>query len=292
VKEVQNLKNLLKRFEEDVATYSKTQRLIASYILCNYDKAAFMTAGKLASATGASESTVVRFAAELGYDGYPAMQRDLQDIIKNRLTATQRIEISGDKLRADVVGGVLASDAENIYATIDKIDRVEFNRVCECILSAKSIYIIGVRASSALAQFLGFYLNLIFPNVHVISTISVSEVFEQVLRISEEDVFIGVSFPRYSKRTLNAMKFAKSRGAKVVALTDTESSPLCKYADYKMTACSGMVSFVDSLVAPLSLINALIAQLSIKKESEVVNMLSNLETIWDEYDVYEKSDNE
>jgi len=286
------LKNLLKRFEEELSTYSKTQKLIAGYILSNYDKAAFMTAGKIAAATGASESTVVRFAAELGYDGYPAMQRDLQDIIKNKLNAMQRIDITGDKLRADAVGGVLRADAENIIATIDSIDRDEFNKVCECILSAKSIYIIGVRASSALAQFLGFYLNLIFPNVHIISTISVSEVFEQILRISEEDVFIGVSFPRYSKRTLNAMKFAKSRGAKVVALTDTESSPLCKYADYKMTARSGMVSFADSLVAPLSLINALIATLSIKKEGEVVESLSNLERIWDEYDVYEKADNE
>lgn len=286
------MKNLLKRFENELATYSKTQKRIAEYILENYDKAAFMTAGRLAANTGASESTVVRFAAELGYDGYPAMQRDLQDVIKNKLTAMQRIELTGDKVRADVVDAVLRADAENIIATIDKIDREEFNKVCECILSAKSIYIIGVRASSALAQFLGFYLNLIFPNVHVISTISVSEVFEQVLRISSDDVFIGVSFPRYSKRTLNAMKFAHSRGAKVIALTDSESSPLCKYADYKMTARSGMVSFADSLAAPLSLINALIAALSIKKENEVVEMLSNLETIWDEYDVYEKADNE
>lgn len=286
------MKNLLKRFDNELSTYSKTQRLIAEYILKNYDKAAFMTAAKLAAKTGASESTVVRFAAELGYDGYPAMQRDLQDIIKSKLTAMQRIEIAGDKIRTDVVDSVLRSDAENIIATIDKIDREEFNKVVECILSAKSIYIIGVRASSAIAQFMGFYLNLIFPNVHVVSTISVSEVFEQILRISSGDVFIGVSFPRYSKRTINAMKFAASRGAKVVALTDSESSPLCKYADYKMTARSGMVSFADSLVAPLSLVNALIAALSIKKEEEVVEMLTNLENIWDEYDVYEKFDNE
>ncbi len=286
------MRNLLKRFEEEFSTYSKAQKLIAGYILQNYDKAAFVTAGRLAARAGVSESTVVRFAAELGYDGYPAMQRDLQDIIKNKLTATQRIELTGDKIRADVVESVLRADAENILAAIDEIDREEFNNVCDCILSAKSIYIIGVRASSALAQFLGFYLNLMFPNVHIISTISVSEVFEQILRISDEDVFIGVSFPRYSKRTLKAMKFAHSRGAKVIALTDTESSPLCRYADFKMTARSGMVSFADSLAAPLSLINALIAALSIKKENEVVKTLSNLETIWDEYDVYEKADNE
>ncbi|MBQ6901798.1 MAG: MurR/RpiR family transcriptional regulator [Oscillospiraceae bacterium] len=286
------MKNILKRLEDDLSTYSKTQRLIAEYILENYDKAAFMTAAKLSAKTGASESTVVRFAAELGYDGYPAMQRELQNVIKNKLTATQRIEITGDKIRADVVDSVLRADAENILATIDTIDRDEFNKVIECILSAHNIYIIGIRASSALAQFLGFYLNHIVPNVHVISTISGSEVFEQILRVSGEDAFIGVSFPRYSKRTLKAMKYAHSKGAKVIAITDTESSPLCQYADYKMTARSGMVSFADSLVAPLSLINAIIAALSIKKENEVVNTLSSLEAIWDEYNVYEKSDNE
>ena len=286
------MKNLLKRFEEEFPTYSRAQKLIAGFILENYDKAAFMTAGKLAASAGASESTVVRFAAELGYDGYPAMQRDLQNIIKNKLTAMQRIEITGDKLRSDVVGGVLRDDAENILATVDAIDRDEFNSVCECILSGKRIYIMGVRASSALAQFLGFYLNLMFPNVRIVSSVSASEVFEQIFRISEEDVFIGVSFPRYSKRTLKAMEYAKNRGAKVVAITDTESSPMCRCADYRMTAISGMVSFADSLAAPLSLINALIAALSIKKEKDVTEMLSNLESIWDEYDVYEKTDNE
>ena len=286
------MKNLLKRFEEELPTYSRAQKLIAGFIVENYDKAAFMTAGKLAAAAGTSESTVVRFAAELGYDGYPAMQRDLQNIIKNKLTAMQRIEITGDKLRSDVVGGVLRDDAENILATVDAIDRDEFNSVCECILSGKKLYVMGVRASSALAQFLGFYLNLMFPNVHIVSTVSVSEVFEQIFRISEEDVFIGVSFPRYSKRTLKAMEYAKSRGAKVIAITDTESSPLGRCADFKMTAISGMVSFADSLAAPLSLINALIAALSIKKEKDVTEMLSNLESIWDEYDVYEKTDNE
>ncbi len=286
------MRNLLKRFEEEFSTYSRAQKLIAGFILENYDKAAFMTAGKLAVASGASESTVVRFAAELGYDGYPAMQRDLQNIIKNKLTAMQRIEITGDKLRSDVVGGVLRDDAENILATVDAIDRDEFNSVCECILSGKELYVMGVRASSALAQFLGFYLNLMFPNVHIISSVSGSEVFEQILRISEEDVFIGVSFPRYSKRTLKAMEYAKSRGAKVVAITDSESSPLCRRADFRMTAISGMVSFADSLAAPLSLINALIAALSIKKEKDVTEVLANLESIWDEYDVYEKTDNE
>ena len=284
--------DLIEIIEKLLPEMSKGQKRIAAYITDHCDKAAYMTASRLGEEAGVSESTVVRFAAELGYDGYPEMQRDLQDIVKNKLTATQRIELSSEKIREDVVGSVLRSDAESILATIDEINRDEFNKVCECILSAKNIYVIGVRASSAPAQFLGFYLNLMFPNVHIISTISVSEVFEQILRISDEDVFIGVSFPRYSKRTLKAMKFAHSRGAKVIALTDTESSPLCRYADYRMTARSGMVSFADSLVAPLSLINALIAALSIKKGDEVVKTLSNLETIWDEYEVYEKADNE
>ena len=251
-----------------------------------------MTASKLASVTQASESTVVRFAAELGYDGYPEMQKDLQELIKKRLTATQRIELTSTQLRDDVISEVLRKDAENIISAIGRIDRDEFNSAVECILSAKKIYIIGVRASSAIAQFLGFYLNLIFPDVHIISTVSVSEVFEHLLHISRDDVFIGVSFPRYSKRTINAMQFAHNRGARVVAITDSESSPLCSKADCKLTVRSGMVSFVDSLVAPLSLVNALIAAISMRKEKEVSDILSSLETIWDEYGVYEKFENE
>ena len=286
------MKNLLDRFESEFNKYSKAQRLIAGYILENYDKAAFMTAAKIAAVTGASESTVVRFAAELGYDGYPAMQRDLQELIKSKLTATQRIDVAKERMQGNTLNAVLRADADSITDAMARIDSEQFNKVCECILTAKNIYLMGVRASSALAQFLGFYLNLMFPNVHIISTISVSEVFEQILRISEDDVFIGISFPRYSKRTLKAMKYASSRNAKVVAITDNENAPLCKYSDFNLTARSGMVSFADSLVAPLSLINALIAELSMKKEKEVVEMLSGLENIWDEYEVYEKSGNE
>lgn len=286
------MKNLLKRFEEENATYSKSQRKIANYITENYDKAAFMTASKLASSIGTSESTVVRFAVTLGYDGYPEMQKHLQDVIRKKLTATQRIELTTEKMRDDVLSAVLQKDAENIMSEISKIDRNEFNCAVECILSAKRIYIIGVRASSSIAQFLGFYLNHIFPDVNIISTVSATDVFEHLIHISKEDVFIGVSFPRYSKRTINAMAFAHGRGAKVIAITDSETSPLCNESDYKLTVKSGMVSFVDSLVAPLSLVNALIAAISMRREKEVSETLSSLEMIWDEFGVYEKFDNE
>ncbi len=286
------MKNLLKRFEEESATYSKSQRRIADYITENYDKAAFMTASKLASAIGTSESTVVRFAVTLGYEGYPEMQKHLQDVIRKKLTATQRIELTTEKMRDDVLSAVLHKDAENILSEINKVDRDEFNSAVECILSAKRIYIIGVRASSSIAQFLGFYLNHIFPDVNIISTVSATDVFEHLIHISKEDVFIGVSFPRYSKRTINAMAFAHGRGARVIAITDSETSPLCDKSDYKLTVKSGMVSFVDSLVAPLSLVNALIAAISMRREKEVSETLSSLETIWDEFGVYEKFDNE
>ncbi len=284
--------NLLKRLEEERSDYSKRQRLIADYILKNYEKAAYMTAAKLAAATQASESTVVRFAAELGYDGYPAMQKDLQDTIKSKLTAMQRIEVASDKMGGNVIDSVLRMDAESILSTIEEVDREEFNKAVECILSARNIYIIGVRAASSLASFLGFYLNLLFPNVHIISTISMSEMFEQILRISSGDVFIGISFPRYSRRTLKAMNFARDRGADVIAITDSVNSPMCNFAKHKIVSRSGMVSFADSIVAPMSLINALIAAVSISRESDIKRTLSTLETIWDEYDEYEKLDNE
>ncbi len=285
-------RNLLRRLEDGLEGYSKRQRLIAEYILKNYDKAAYMTAARLAAATQVSESTVVRFAAEFGYDGYPAMQKDLQDTIKSKLTAVQRIEVANDRMGEDAALTVLRADVDNILRTIDNLDRAEFDKTVECILSAKNIYIIGVRAASALASFLGFYLKLMFPNVHIISTISPSEVFEQILHISGEDVFIGISFPRYSTRTLKAMNFARDRGASVIAITDSPKSPLCEFAKHRMIARSGMVSFADSLVAPLSLINALIAAISMHKECDIQETLSTLENIWDEYEVYEKFDNE
>ncbi|MEG2378367.1 MAG: MurR/RpiR family transcriptional regulator, partial [Clostridia bacterium] len=230
---------------------------------------------------------------ELGYDGYPAMQKALQEIIRNKLTAVQRIEVANDRIgESNALDMVMRSDIDNILSTLNEIDRSEFDSVVNSILAARRIYIIGVRSASALAQFLGFYFRLIFPDVSVVGTISASEIFEQILGISEGDVFIGISFPRYSKRTLKAMQYAQSRGANVVALTDSERSPLNKFATNKLIAKSDMVSFVDSLVAPLSIINALIVAISMRKNAEISDTFKRLEKIWDEYEVYEKFDNE
>lgn len=286
-------KNLLKRLQTERGGFSKRQKLIADYIINNYDKAAFMTAARLGKAIDVSESTVVRFAAELGYSGYPEMQRILQNIIRNKLTAVQRIEVANDRMgNNNALDMVLRSDINNIMLTLENTDRHAFDQVVDAVLGAKSIYIIGVRAAAALANFLGFYFNLIFPSVHIVNTTSMSEMFEQVLRVSKDDVFIGISFPRYSQRTVKAMRYAMDKKAKVIALTDSESSPLCEYASYKLTAKSDMVSFADSIVAPLSLINALIVAISMKKNEEISDVFRELEKIWDEYNVYEKLDNE
>lgn len=272
-----------------MGAFSKGQRRIANYILNSYDKAAFMTASKLGRTVDVSESTVVRFAAELGYDGYPSMQKALQEVIRNKLTAVQRIEVTNDRLGDhDVLPTVLNSDAENIRLTLETVDRDSFNRSVTAILAARRIYIMGVRSAAALSSFLGFYFNMMFENVVVAHTNSSSELFEQILRIGEGDVIIGISFPRYSKRTVKAMQYAKDRGASVIAITDADVSPLAEIADYSLMAKSDMVSFVDSLVAPLSLVNALLVAVSRKKSEELAGTFSRLEKIWDEYEVYEK----
>lgn len=259
----------------------------------HYDKAAFMTAARLGQTINVSESTVVRFAAELGYDGYPAMQKALQEIIRNKLTAVQRMEVANHRIdEHNVLDTALRSDVDNILTTLNETDKTAFDAVVNSILQSKKIYIIGVRSSAALAEFLGFYFRLIFPNVFLLGTTSTSEIFEQILHISEEDVLIGISFPRYSKRTVKAMQYARSRGADVVAITDSAHSPLYQYATHKLTARGDMVSFVDSLVAPLSLINALIVAVSMKKNKEISETFRSLEKIWDEYEVYEKFENE
>lgn len=285
--------DLLKRLELQMDTFSKGQKKIARFILEHYEKAAFMTASKLGSAVGVSESTVVRFAFELGYDGYPKLQKVLQDFIKSKLTSVQRIEVSNVRLaEADVLNNILNSDIDKIRLTLEEVNREEFARVVELLLSAEHIYILGVRSSASLAGFLGFYFNLIFDNVKLIHTNSVSEMFEQILRVKKGDAVIGISFPRYSSRTIKALNYAKDQGAAVVALTDSILSPLARRADYTLVARSDMVSFVDSLVAPLSLINALIVAISMKKKNEVSNTFERLERIWDEYQVYEKQTEE
>lgn len=287
------MNDLLNKIQGNLSKFSKGQRLIARYIIEHYDKAAFMTASKLGVMVGVSESTVVRFATELGYDGYPHLQRALQEMIRNKLTAVQRMEVTTDRLgNQDVLRMVLNADIEKIRMTIDEIDREVFAAAVESILTAKKIYILGVRSSAALASFLGFYFNLLFDNVKLIQTNSASEIFEQVLRVEPGDVVIGVSFPRYSKRTLTALQYSKDCGSKVIALTDSRLSPISQFADYTLIAKSDMASFVDSLVAPLSVINALIVAVGMRRKDEIAGTFNKLESIWDEYQVYEKLDNE
>lgn len=283
-------KDLLSQIQSLYPTFSKGQKNIARFIIDHYEKAAFMTASKLGSIVGVSESTVVRFASELGYEGYPELQKSLQELIRSKLTSVQRIEVSTDRLgERDILEKVLNSDIEKIKKTIAELSRDDFNGAVNAIVNASKIYILGVRSASALANFLGLYFNYIFDHVVLINTTSGSEVFEQIMRINENDVVIGISFPRYSTRTVKALRFASDRGAKVIAITDSEISPIYRYATYKLIAKSDMASFVDSLVAPLSLINALIVAVGIKCKDQVYNTFSALERIWDEYGVYEKN---
>lgn len=286
-------KDILAAIQNNMGTFSKGQKLIARFILDSYDKAAFMTASRLGKTVNVSESTVVRFAAELGYDGYPAMQKALQEMIRNKLTSIQRIEVSNDRIGdQDVLSMVMQSDVEKIRMTLEELDRESFERAVDAIVSARRIYILGVRSATALASFLGFYFNLIFENVVLMHTTSVSEVFEQMLHIGPQDVIIGISFPRYSSRTVKAMSFARDRGAKVVAITDCETSPLAAIAAHTLMAKSDMASFVDSLVAPLSLVNALIVAIGRRKNNDLSQTFGALEQIWAEYQVYEQAEPE
>lgn len=282
-------RDILAIIQENVHTFSKGQRKIANFILESYDKAAFMTASRLGKKVGVSESTVVRFAFELGYDGYPDMQRSLQKMIRNRLTTVQRIEVTNDRLGdQDLLSMVLQSDVEKIRQTLEELDRDSFYRAVDAIVEARKIYILGVRSSAAIASFLHFYFNLIFDNVVLVSANTASETFESLLRVGEGDAVIGISFPRYSSRTVQALSFARDRRATTIAITDSESSPLVPISRYTLTARSDMASFVDSLVAPLSLVNALLVAVSQRKNDELARTFQNLEDIWDEYGVYEK----
>ena len=282
-------RDILSVIQNSMPTFSKGQRLIARFILESYDKAAFMTASKLGKTVNVSESTVVRFAAELGYDGYPSMQKALQEMIRNKLTSIQRIEVANDRIgNQDILSMVMQSDIEKIRMTLEETDRASFRQAVDAILSAHRIYILGVRSAAALADFLGFYFNLIFDNIVLVHTTSASEIFEQLLRVGPEDVVIGISFPRYSSRTVKAMRFAKDRGANVIALTDSEASPLAEAATETLLAKSDMASFVDSLVAPLSLVNALIVAVGRRRNEDVEQIFADLEQIWSEYGVYEQ----
>lgn len=287
------MNDLITKIQSELPGFSKGQKQIARFILEHYDKAAFMTASRLGVTVGVSESTVVRFATELGYDGYPHLQRALQEMIRNKLTSVQRMEVAGDRMGGrDVLQTVLHADTDMIRVTLDEINRDAFQGAVDALMGAKRIYILGVRSSSALASFLGFYFNLLFENVTLVHTNSVSEIFEQVLRVGPGDVLFGISFPRYSKRTLSAMKYARDRGARVIALTDSQLSPLARVADHVLLARSDMASFVDSLVAPLSVINALIVAVGMSRRDEIEQTFNKLERIWEEYDVYEKPEDD
>ncbi|MGN0344933.1 MAG: MurR/RpiR family transcriptional regulator [Lachnospiraceae bacterium] len=286
-----NTNELTNRINQAYSSMSKGQKLLATYITDNYDKAVFLTAAKLGEVVGVSESTVVRFASHLGYKGYPEFQKALEEMVRNKLNSIQRMEVTYGRIsQSQILETVLQADAEKIKYTLENIDQSAFEMAVDTILKAKTIYIVGIRSCAPLASFLSFYLNLMFDHVVQLNTNNSSELFEQMVRISDEDVIIGISFPRYSMRTLKAMEFANNRNAKVITLTDSVHSPMNLYSSCNLIASSDMASIVDSLVAPLSVINALIVALCMKKQSEVVKTLEELENIWDEYQVYESDE--
>lgn len=282
--------SILKKIELGYDNFSKGQKAIADYVTKHYDKVAYMTAAKLGEIANVSESTVVRFACELGFDGYPEFRRNLRKLVRTSLTSFQRIEVSdsvlGDK---DILTQVILSDVENLRNTLDTIDRDAFEKAVDKIIGAKRIYILGVRASATLAGFLHYNLTMAFDNLTLVQTTSGNEMLEQIMRIDKDDVMIAISFPRYSKRIINAVEFAKDKGADIVALTDSMASPIAQNADQVLTANSDMASFVDSLVAPISVINAIAVYVAKKKKEELTVRLKTLEKIWDEYDVYDKN---
>ena len=281
------VESLMQRIERLLPKLSKGQKLIAKYIQTEYGKAAFMTAAKLGETVGVSESTVVRFATELGYSGYPKMQQAMQEMIRDKLTSFQRIEVSQARIGGgSVIEHVLSSDIDNIKQTIEEISQDDFDKAVKAISNAKTIYIYGLRSSSTLAGFMGYYLNLIFGNVKVISTADRARLYEELYRTGEEDVMIGITFPRYSHHVSTAMKFAMDRHAKVIAITDSMNSPIAKTSDYVLLARSGMATIVDSLVAPLSMINALVVATVLDPELHANETFDMLENIWKEYDVY------
>ena len=275
--------DILTTMHNKMGMFSKGQRRIASYIIASYDKAAFMTASKLGKRVNVSESTVVRFAVELGFDGYPSMQKALQEMVRNKLTSVQRIEVTNDRFgNQDVVSMVLQSDLESIRMTSETLDRHALEQSVEAIIRARRIYIVGVRSSAAIATYMSFYFRNIFDNVKMIPSSATSEMIEQMVHVSNQDVVIGISLPRYSTRTVKLMQFARENGTQVIAITDSIDAPAAKNADHVL------MSVVDSLVAPMSLVNALIVSIGRRKEQEIARTFENLEKIWQEYEVYER----
>lgn len=283
--------DILTLLQEMAPTFSKGQRMIARYITESYDKAAFMTASRLGKTVGVSESTVVRFAVELGYDGYPSMQKAMQEMVLNRLTSVQRIGVANDRIGdQDVLSMVLQADADKLRQTGDTVSREDFRAAVSAIQNARRIYVIGVRSASALANFLGYYLNYMFDNVHIITTSGASEMFEKLVNVGAEDAVVAFSFPRYSTSTVKGAQYCRTTGATVIGLTDSKLSPLGQHCDHVLVAKSDMVSLVDSLVAPLSVVNALIVALAADREKMLAKTFDTLERVWEEYNVYEKRD--
>ena len=282
-----NHADIFKLLEEHYSKMSKSHKRIAAYIQEHYDQAVFMTAAKLGDQLEISESTVVRFAAGIGFEGYPEFQKALAECVKDKLNTVQKMDdLYGKKSQSEVINTVLNADIEKIQHTIEHLDVPAFDAAVETILQAKTIYIMGLRSNEPLAGFLHFYLNMIRENVVLLNTSSISETFEQMIRIDENDVIIGISFPRYSMRTLKTLEFANDRNAKVISITDSIHSPMCLYSSCNLLARSDMVSIVDSLVAPLSVINALVVAMCLKRPQEVKRNLETLEEVWNNYQVY------
>ncbi|MBP5262487.1 MAG: MurR/RpiR family transcriptional regulator [Clostridiales bacterium] len=279
---------ILETIEKLYPEMSKSQKAIADYVLSSYDKAAYMTAGKLASSVNVSEATVVRFTTEIGFSGYPAFQQALKEELKSRLTSVQRLDYTekfADNMA--VVQEVMKTDVSNVRNTLDNLSQESFDSAVDMILNARKIYIMGIRASAPLSEFMHFYMTMLFDDVVLVRSNCTNELFEQVMPITDNDVLIGISFPRYSARTINSLAYAHNRGAKTIAITDRSGTAMTENADVALLATSSMASFVDSLTAPLSLINALLVALGMHRKEHLKTSFESLETLWSQYKVYE-----
>ncbi len=282
--------NVLELIEQSIQNGSKGHRKIGKYLLQNYVAASYMTAARLSQEIGISESTMVRYAMELGFDGYPRLQAAIKNAVKNKLTSVQRIAVADKRIGDDVLSSSLHSDIDSLKRTLGSLPKEAFDEAVNIILDAKTLYIIGNRSSTALSSFFGFYLNLLFKDVRLVQNVSGSEIFEQLIHVQDGDAVFGISFPRYSKRTVDAMYFAKRSGAKVIALTDSDQSPIANLADVTLLAANDINSFVDSLVAPMAVLNALIAAIGQRRKEQISTTFTKLEGIWEDYDVYDKDD--
>ncbi len=286
-----NQENLFGKIQANYIRFSKGQKKIADFILSNYEQAVFMTAVRLGKQVGVSESTTVRFAVELGYEGYPEFRQALEEMVLNRLNSVQRMEVAYSNLSEDqILERVLLSDIDKIKHTMESCSKEAFQMAVRSILDARKVYLVGIRSCTPLASFLDFYLRQILEDVQLITTNNASEIFEQMIHLNEKDVVIGISFPRYSMRTLKAMEFANKRNARIITITDSPHSPINLYSSCSLLAKSDMASIVDSLVAPLSVINALIVALCLERKDKVMATLSEMEKLWEEYQVYSRDD--